>query len=313
MAAPLRGTASALLAPLEASLTRRSGTLSHPVCFVIGPPRSGTTLVYELVIHRFRLAYISNMAHRLPRTPVAATWLGRPRIRDWRGDFSSRYGHIAGPFAPSEGGAVWNRWMPQPGALDEGDVGPQACGEMRATINGVGRVLAAPFVSKNVMHSAHMRLLANVFPDAVFLRVRRRPADNARSILRAREAGGGPTGSDGWWSVKPRGWSDFASGDRVEQAAAQVVLLHRDIEANALRIGADRLLTVDYESVCADPPAALARIEAFLSGRQFGLSLRGEARIGAIVRSEAAPLDTASERRLSQLLDSLASPPLGVG
>src|SRR5690606_21792278 len=93
----LRRIAMTGLRPLEAALVARGAREAEaapPPVFVVGPPRSGTTLVYQLLVRRFRVAYLSNLAHRLYETPAAATWLGRPFVRPWTGPFESRYGHV---------------------------------------------------------------------------------------------------------------------------------------------------------------------------------------------------------------------------
>lgn len=47
----------------------------YPPVFVIGPPRSGTTLALQALLAQWRFAYIPNLAARLPQTLVVATWL----------------------------------------------------------------------------------------------------------------------------------------------------------------------------------------------------------------------------------------------
>ncbi len=109
-----RHLSTAALAPVEALLVRDQRYDAHgPPCFVVGPPRSGTTIVYEALVTRFRTAYFSNLAHRLHRTPAAATRFGRRIIAEWRGDFASAYGHIEGWGSPSEAGWIWRRWIPE--------------------------------------------------------------------------------------------------------------------------------------------------------------------------------------------------------
>ena len=75
------------LAPFEIVLLRRAPEPDEPVCFIVGPPRSGTTLLYELLVRCFYFSYFSNLAHRFYRTPVAATRIGRRLIHSWEGTF----------------------------------------------------------------------------------------------------------------------------------------------------------------------------------------------------------------------------------
>ena len=175
--------------------------------------------------------------------------------------------------APNEGGWNWNRWFPEASYLDEQHIADRPLDEIRATVARTSRVMGAPFLNKNVMHSVHMRLLDALFPGCVFVELSRDPVANVRSILRARQAEGGPT-QDGWWSVKPMQWERYREVDWTLQAAAQVHFVHRNIDQDAERLGAGRRIVVDYNELCSDPRAALDRIGDFLRNAGFILSDR---------------------------------------
>jgi hypothetical protein len=275
LAAPLRTAACTSLGPLEAHLLRVRGGEPTPVCFVIGPPRSGTTLLYQLLVTRFRLAYFSNFAHRLHRTPASASLIGRGPTKRWAGRFESEYGHVRGWFAPNEGGAIWNRWIPQPHAVDMRSLPQAHVDEMRKTVYGVANVLGSPFLNKNVMHSVHMDALGKAFPGCLFIRIRRDEDANVRSILLARSQGAGPEAADGWWSVKPAGWRAWAAADPETQAVAQVRGVHDDIDSATAVLGERRVLDVEYEALCEHPVEIMRRVGRFFEAHGFALSVRG--------------------------------------
>lgn len=255
-----------LMAPLERRLMRGTDQQQPPV-FIIGAPRSGTSLLYELMITRFRFAYMANAAHRFYRTPLAATRLFRRAISDWRGDFTSRYGHIDGMGAPNEGGWIWQRWMPDGDWTEGAGFSQSSLEELRRLTGGLAREFNAPFLNKNVMHSNRLQLMHRIWPEAVYIEVRRNTLDNARSILRAERASGGPdVHGDGWWSVRPRLASELAGETGTLRAAAQVVGVARDIEQDMAVIGRERLLRVDYENICEGTESAMGAIREFLSG-----------------------------------------------
>lgn len=237
----------------------------HPPIFIIGAPRSGTSLLYELMITHFRFAYMSNAAHRFFRTPLAATLLFKRQIESWRGDFTSRYGHIEGWGAPNEGGWIWQRWL-HDGDWTDGRQYPEThISALRKLTGGFARLANAPFLNKNVMHSNRIRLVAKIWPEALFIEVRRETLDNARSILRAERAAGGPDMSgDGWWSVRPRLAASYAGKADTLRAVAQVVGVTRDIEDDISAIGAARLLRIDYTDICSSPRSAMMQISDFL-------------------------------------------------
>jgi hypothetical protein len=263
------------LRPLESRLVARgAATAAPPPCFLVGPPRSGTTLLYQLLVRRFRVAYLSNLAHRLYETPVSATRIGWPLVRNWRGEFESRYGHVAGWAAPNEGGWIWERWLPGSESLDASFAAGLPLDEMRGTVSALSQIMGGPFVNKNVIHSVRIPLLAAIFPGCGFVQVCRGPLANARSIVRAEQAGGGFE-RDRWWSVKPRAWQQFAGADPSTRAAAQVHFVHCDIEDAAAALGPRRLLRIDYERVCREPRAVVDETGVFLEALGSPVQVRG--------------------------------------
>jgi hypothetical protein len=237
----------------------------YPPIFIIGAPRSGTSLLYELMITRFRFAYMSNAAHRFFKTPLAATRLFERQIATWRGDFTSQYGHIEGWGAPNEGGWIWQRWLRDSDWIDGNQFPDAHVRELRQLTSGFARLADAPFLNKNVMHSNRIRLMTKIWPEALFIEVRRETLDNARSILRAERAAGGPDMSgDGWWSVRPRLAADYAGQPDTVRSVAQVVGVARDIEEDIASVDSAKLLRIDYGDFCAAPRAAMAQVASFL-------------------------------------------------
>lgn len=262
-----RNLAMATLNPLERRLCNRAGEVGRGAVFIIGPPRSGTSLFYELLVTKFHFAYLSNLAHRLYRTPAAATHLGRGVIRNWTGNYASTHGHIGGWGAPCEGGWFWQRWLPECDVIDEHDLDGRSIGEMRRTIAAISHTLEAPFVSKNVDHSVQMRALNSIFPGCTFIEIQRNDADCVRSILKLRRDVSGERNPKQWLSVKPQGWEYFRDADPVKQVCAQVLLTKRSIEESAQRIDPRRRCVVQYDRLCANPEAEIQKVAAFLRDR----------------------------------------------
>lgn len=294
-----RATVHRLLRPAEARLLARHPATRHPPCFIVGAPRSGTSLFYELLVTRYRLAFFSNLAHRFWRTPAAVTRLGWPLIAPRCPSFTSDHGHIEGWGAPNEAGWIWRRWLADGDWSDERTAPGLPGAEMRGTLGAMEAVMGAPFVNKNVMHSNRMRLLDALFPGCIFIEVRRNSAATARSIIRAERNNKGPARHpDDWWSVRP---SNVAPGDVVERAALQVRGVAADIARDGAFLGNDRLLSIDYDDLCAAPEICLDGVGAFLKGH--GLPLVQHMPVPRAFNLPSAPLlDPPDERRMQALL-----------
>ena len=179
-----------MLPLLEPRLLASAKNLSSPPVFILGPPRSGTTLLYQLLTTCLRFSYICNLADRFHDCPVATTVLLRGLIRSYRTDFTSRYSRTGGYAGPSEGATIWRKWFGW-GYVDESDVTHEARREAYTLVAALESVLGAPFVSKSPRHSTRIRALESVFPGCLFLRVSRDPLAVAQSILKRRRAGDG--------------------------------------------------------------------------------------------------------------------------
>jgi hypothetical protein len=260
--------------PIEKALVRWAGSPEYPFCFLIGPPRSGTTLCYELLVRRFHFAYLSNLAQTLPRVPAAATMMAAPLISAWRGRFESEYGYIRGWGAPNEGGWLWNRWFPQDHHLDPLYAGRLPSDRIRRIVAAISNAMKAPFLNKYVPHSAHVRLLDKIFPGCLFIEVYRDPIANVRSIVRARADN--QYGSMEWLAVKPREWEQYRSVDDVRRASAQVYYIHRNIEEDMRTIDPNRRLIIDYGKMCGDPRSTLDDVASFSQGHHIKLRIKDD-------------------------------------
>lgn len=260
----LRGTVHTVLAPLEAQMIARQAEARWPHIFILGAPRSGTSLFYEMMVTQFELAYFTNLAHRFYKTPLAATKLGRPFVSTHRPTFKSDYGHIPGWAAPNEGGWIWQRWLKDGPWIDESVISSLPVDEIRATLAGMSNLSGAPFINKNVTHSNRVRLLDALFPGCLFMEVQRDSKDTVRSILRAQRRNKGPRRDrEEWWSVRP---SNAGGSSDIERACRQVVGVAHDIDKDCNHVGKSRHIRIDYKALCADPKGTLEDVARFLIG-----------------------------------------------
>lgn len=302
----LRVACMTVLWPLEKILLNKSVKTPSPAVFIIGPPRSGTTLIYELMIRRYKFSYISNFAHKLYGTPVAATLIGKPIIEKWckqcKSAYSSTYGGIKGWGAPSEGGWIWNRWLPENHYLDELHVKQLPAQLIKDTVNGIICVMNAPFINKNVMHSVHMRLLDKLFPNCLFIHIEREIKANIRSIVRAHAKVG--KNEHEWFSVKPREWEQFKHTDILMRSAAQVHYTHKNIERDTKHLGITRVLKINYEEFCKAPQDTLTKIGEFMANNNVKFEHR-DIVYPNLSTSKQKPFSEDIELQMSKYLESL--------
>ncbi|MHC4295126.1 MAG: sulfotransferase family protein [Planctomycetota bacterium] len=267
-----------LLRVQESLLIRDGERPSTPPTFIIGAPRAGTTLAYQLLTDQIRTSYICNFAASFPAFPVAATWLVRREIRKYRSDFTSKYGRTKHRAGPCEGYVIWQRWFKWNGN-SEAQILPEDVVRARATVAALERVLGAPFINKDPHHSGRIHALHRAFPNCLFIWVRRNPIAAAQSLLKARrlsprELTDAPR-EQVWWGHRPREYQCIKTKHYVDQVCEQIYLTERNIADDLNIIGAKRRLEIWYEDLCSDTNAQLYRIASFLSERTVHVEATG--------------------------------------
>ncbi|MGH3051538.1 MAG: sulfotransferase family protein [Gaiellaceae bacterium] len=259
------------LARLE---TRRESGGETPLpqkpIFVVGAPRSGSTLLYQLLVVRFDVAYLSNLHCRFFGAPAFVERAVGKRLRP-PGDFSSRFGSTRGLAAPSECGPYWYRFFrksPQHVSLAEAD--PNRLGQLRESVRAFARAAGRPLVFKNLVNSVRLVPLGAALPEALFVFVRRDEADTAASILAGRRAVNADESK--WWSVEPPEIERLRTLPPQEQVLEQVRAVESLVDEAREEIGRDRFLDVRYEDVCADTHRALESVMDFVE--RHGVALR---------------------------------------
>jgi len=198
-----------------------------------------------------------------PLTYLALEKLLRPCDTSSSNWFASEFGATKGLSAPHEAGEFWNRWFPtREHYTSDGTLSTSDQNEIRHAAANIERLRRAPFVNKNVKHSVRIAALLGVFPNALFVNVRRNPTMTAQSIflvrLRRRNPGK-------WWSVKPKQFDRLKQLSPLEQAASQVFWVTRNIDAARTNVGNDRFCDVSYEEFCACPAAVVQSIADFMA------------------------------------------------
>ncbi|MEX2359672.1 MAG: sulfotransferase [Gammaproteobacteria bacterium] len=265
-AAVLHGI-NAILSPLEALMNRgaRESILGrHPPVFIVGPPRSGSTLLYQMMVDAFDVAYLSNLHCAFYRVPSIVERMIGTRVRRNKIRFVSDFGKTRGYHGPSECGRFWYRYLPRfPHALTPELVSAAAIGSIREAIAGLTSASGKSVVFKNLVISVRIPVIAQSLPEAIFVRVDRDFSEIKRSILRARDQ---IQGAESWFSVRPSNYTELAKlSTRDEQVTGQVASIYDEIARAFTELPVDRTAIVRYTSLRDTPAPELARLRERLS------------------------------------------------
>ena len=255
-----------LIHPLDAWFAVDASMPDPPPLFILGAPRSGTTLAYQVITQQFQISYFTaplGYAYGLANwvTRLLRSHIGRPVPV-----FESHYGQVKGILAPSEHAGYWFQWFPRDGPLGH-YVDPTHI--QLADYTGLQRSLASltaiagkPWVFKNLYLGMVCGVLAQILPEARFIFVHRDPLLICQSVLLGRLR---QPDKAAWWSVKPPNYWEWLSLPLWQQVTRQVFHTQWLIEKDLATYAANRTLFIDYNELCLTPSSMLTRLGSWLS------------------------------------------------
>jgi len=236
--------------------------------FLVGAPRSGTSLMYKALCLHPDASYISNWVRRAPAVPQlavlnrAAVHLPHLRLKAWFGGGDNAY--VYGSRRP-----LWERAFPMPvegePLYTRAGVGEHANGS--ADLSRLRRSFAAvrragggsTFVNKRVANNRRIPLLLDAFPDARFVEIVR---DGRAVALSLANVDWWPD-SVVWWAGKtPREWEAAGGDPWALRARTWVEELHAT-EQGLAKVPERQRLSITYEQLVRDPQTTLSGVAVF--------------------------------------------------
>jgi hypothetical protein len=251
------------LSSVESFLMSTNSQSIFPPIIITGVPRSGTTLINQMLPARFDLGYVSNLMARFHRAPLTGAWLQKQLmtndIHQLR-NFQSKHGVTNKIFEPHEFGYFWGRHLNFGGDSHE----PTRSAEIKtlnfhalnSELNGICSIYDSPSVFKCAIAPFMLtELLRNT--NIFVLHITRDRASTVNSILNAREERLGDKKK--WWSIRPHGWAN-----QLEKSPNDQVCWQYDKTISAVRSGGelfpDRVLEINLSDLISEPEKTLETI-----------------------------------------------------
>ncbi|MBX6423459.1 sulfotransferase [Thermosulfurimonas sp. F29] len=234
-----------------------SNNFKNPPLFIIGAPRSGTTILYQILINNFEYGFLSNLHCFFYGFPSLVQFFLRIlNISVSCIPYHSHYGYVSGFLSPSECGSFWYRWFPKsPDFVEYVPAG--SLRKMRKVLIFLERLFDRPLLFKNVYNSLRLQHFLSVMPESKFIVVKRKIYYNALSILIARVRISGSLSN--WFSVKP---PDIKANSPYEEVLDQIAAIYKYIE-HFINVYPDKFLVIKLEDLVDNPQEELIRISSF--------------------------------------------------
>lgn len=225
----------------------------HAPIFIIGAPRTGSTILYQSITNYFNVSYIDNLSCLFHRNLFFGMKLSNKIYKDKPHNcFKSIHGNTmktGGLHAPSECGEFWYRWLPKDHHfIDYDEITEDMVEDIRKNIFAILNYYDRPFVFKNLNAGQRLRLIHKVYPDSKFIWIRRNPVNTTYSMLKSRKKHGTPKSE--WRSIKPYNYKDLLKiEDEIEMVTKGVYYLERQIHTDLQLFQENQVRILNYKSV----------------------------------------------------------------
>lgn len=253
------------LQPLESKLLLENIDEIHPNIFILGLPRSGTTLLSQLLFNNLDLACTNNLIARFWDAPLCGCYLSKAVIGNARAQsYDSLYGKTNNIECPHEFGNFWNKHLLIENFQDlySEDISKKIDWEkLQMVILNMNRIFGKGLVYKTLEITArHFRKFHDIFSRSLYIYIHREPIDIAVSIAKARLDYYNNINT--WWSSIPAEYAELEDKPYWEQIAGQIYYLRNLHDTNILPVKTERVIHVNYEDVCNNPTALLDQVIA---------------------------------------------------
>lgn len=238
--------------------TTNNDNINLPIIYIVGAPRSGTTILSQVLSYSLDVGYINNLIARFWEKPSVGITLSN-RLLDKNGrdfiSFTSRHGTTTTIGDPHEYGNFWTKIF----NLNNCQTHHLSSEELKKLNHDENRVLIEdevvgsfnkPVLFKNIICGFHAEYLTKLHPSSLFLFIERNSVDTISSIIKVRKERLGDEKQ--WWSLKPLSYHKVLSNDYIEEVTKQVVYSKKEFIGELTKPNIN-FSYIRYEDFIQDP------------------------------------------------------------
>lgn len=241
---------------------------TYPLIILVSPPRSGSTLSYQLLSRGTRSLYFTNIWNLFYSLPIIGGLISKNN-RDNRSNFTSDRGLVGGIYGEAEGLKFWRYWTSQ--GLEESNK-TLPLRRIKYLRKVFGRLLSKdyPMVTAYLGHSFSINKLRKIFPGCMFIYLKRDKLSNIYSMLQTYKEFEQERRNFNWMSLKPLGWKNKINEPILNKVIWQYNEIVKRIENDILD---NDTLIVQYEEICENPKGFLQDVKSFAMRKNIDITL----------------------------------------
>jgi hypothetical protein len=234
----------------------------HPV-FIIGAPRTGSSILYQILSNEYDLLYVNNLIDYFHRNIFFGFWLSNKIYKNYpHNNFNSFYGQTYkyGLKAPSECGGFWYRWVPKNKIYIElNEINSEDIKKLHNNIYSIINRYKKFLLFKNMYIGMRLNLILQTVPQSKFIFIKRNPLFTAQSLLIARKRIYNDYNT--WWSIKPKEFNKIKNLENTQQVVQQIYYIEKQIYKDLKLFPQENIITINYEDLQSNYNHILTKIE----------------------------------------------------
>lgn len=240
---------------------------TYPSIFIIGAPRSGTTLLNQLMVNHLEMGYVSNLMAAFWSTPVLGACISEKLIseHDLKYSDTSHYGRTEGIAQPHEFGMFWRSQLGYSDMIQKPfPVGDGKLLEIYSVLENISRVFKKPVLYKVFQLYWHLVEFDRVSRDSKWIHIERSEIENSQSVLNLmRKRKSNDEKSTTWQSAVPILAIERKPCNEYEMALMQVRYINKWIKSQLLEVESSRQLHVKLENLVENPTDVIECLAKF--------------------------------------------------
>lgn len=227
----------------------------HPVIFIVGIHRTGSTFVSQVLGDFLSFYPLGNFSAVFPRSSYYIHKWRKSSFLKWKKKlgqaYKSYYGISMGKYSIGDCYEAWDQWFGKDHYCFDKAILQNNEDEIKAYFARLEKAYGLPLLTKNNRNYLAVSELKRIFPNSLFIVTERSGSATVKSALKASED---YFNSSYLWGIRSSYEFDKKEFESITHAGVHQFLdLEKNFEKQVSDLSDRELMRIPYESFCEDP------------------------------------------------------------